>query len=74
MRIEQNWDDCFVYLVSLEVPASPRREKWFTNRTIVLKNELNFSEMKDFIKKTIGPEVTLLNVDLWDEGLVAKEW
>lgn len=73
MRIEKNWDDCFVYAISLEIPASSYRKKWFTNRTIVLKKELGFFEMKDFIKQTFGPEVTLLNVDLWDEGLLIKE-
>ncbi|MCO6018955.1 hypothetical protein AB6887_12505 [Carnobacterium divergens] len=73
MRIEKNWDDCFVYAISLEIPASSYRKKWFTNRTIVLKKELDFSEMKAFIKQTFGPEVTLLNVDLWDEGLLIKE-
>ena len=44
-----------------------------SNNFMLIKKELDFSEMKAFIKQTFGPEVTLLNVDLWDEGLLIKE-
>lgn len=73
MRIEKNWDDCFVYTINLEIPATADRKNWFINRIIVWKNELDLSEMKDFIKQTFGPEVILVHADLWDEGLLIKE-
>ncbi|WP_317913437.1 hypothetical protein [Carnobacterium maltaromaticum] len=75
MRIEKNWIDCFIYILHLEVPSKLTDKRRTINRTVVLKRNLDFVEMSNFIKLKFGQEVVLLNADLWEDGgLLIKEF
>lgn len=73
MRIESNWDDCFIYLVVLEFPVAMLNKRRQSTRTFVMRDEWTESQFEGLLKQTFGQEVELLHFDAWEEGHLLKE-
>ena len=72
MRIESNWDECFIYLVVLEFPAPTLNKRRQSTRNFVMRDELTFSQFSRLVKYTFGKEVDVITVDVWGEGNLCK--
>ena len=72
MRIDENWDDCFVYIVTLVFPSTSFETYIQTTRTFVLHEEYTKNEFSILLYETFGKSIEVLHFDHWSEGHLFK--
>lgn len=74
MRIEENWDDCYVYSVIIEYTLRIGEHRVIKSpRMFVFRQEKTDAELKELIHRTFGPFVEAEIVDSSDLGHLSKE-
>ncbi|MDT1957041.1 hypothetical protein [Carnobacterium divergens] len=72
MRIDENWDDCFIYIADLEYPSAKFNTQVQTTRTFVLHKEYTKDEFDLLMTETFGANIVVIHFDSWSEGHLLK--